>query len=280
MVWSDQLADIKKELDIGQPKIVEKKEEPKKLTTNEAQKLEKLKLEMGIIKPKVVEKKKEPKKLSTNEAQKLEKLKIEMGIIKPKVVEKKAEVQKPKKVVKKLNSDELDKLAKIRADMGIKEPTADEKKLAKIRGELDIEYKLPTKQNSFNDAINSITDEIDIDKIKDKINIDDISDISVDSIKDTLEIGDGEHWGMPSILGFNEKEIPDTVLGSTVLANLKDTGTDIYKGFRYSGSSAETLTGMMYYNSKAYNNMFTIFDDSSINPFGEEEDSSMFDIFD
>jgi len=160
--------------------------------------------------------------------------------------------------------------------------TPKEKRLAEIKRELNIGVELPKKDNSFNNAFKELKKEIDIDKIKDSLSFDgDIGDISIDSIKDTLHIEEGEYLGLPSIFGINKKEVPKTILGSTILANLKNTGDNMYKGFRYSGSSAETITGLMYYNSKAYNSMFSIFDGSSINIFEEEkEDKSIFDIFD
>ena len=46
----------------------------------------------------------------------------------------------------------------------------------------------------------------------------------------------------------------------------------------YSGESAEFFSGMMYYNSKMYNMMFGVFDDSPFNIF-EEEETSVFDVF-
>ena len=251
----DRLNALKKELNIGQPDITDEK-----LSDKDAKKLKKIQMELGLIKPKKID---------------IVDSIYSVDIKEPKP--KEIEVEKQKTL------SDSERLAKIKAELGIKELTPKEQKLADIKRELNIGYELPQKDNSFNNIFKEIKKEIDIDKIKESLSLDgDIGDISLDSIKTSLEIEEGEYFGLPSIFGLNKKIVPDTILGSTILANLKDTGDNIYKGFRYSGSSAETLTGLMYYNSKAYNSMFSIFDDSSLDIFGGEDkkEKSIFDIFD
>lgn len=48
---------------------------------------------------------------------------------------------------------------------------------------------------------------------------------------------------------------------------------------KYSGTSAEFSSGMMYRSSKMYNTMFGVFEDSPFNVFEEEDESSIFDVF-
>ena len=266
----DRLAQIKKEMNIGQPIVKEEK-----LSDKEAQKLRAIQLELGLIKPKP---KPQENSNSVNIIDPAKEQKKEIATQNVNVVETKELTLEQKK----FNLSEKDRLAKIRAELGIRELTPKEKRLAEIKRELNIGYEIPKKDNSFNNAIKELKKEIDIEKIKDSLSFDgDISDISIDSIKDTLHIEEGEYLGLPSIFGINKKEVPKTILGSTILANLKNTGDNMYKGFKYSGSSAETITGLMYYNSKAYNSMFSIFDGSAINIFEDKkEDKSIFDIFD
>ncbi|MFK5977237.1 MAG: hypothetical protein QM493_12115 [Sulfurovum sp.] len=235
------------------------------------ERLEALKKELNIGQPIIKEEKLSDKKVNKIY---IVDIKDTVEIIKTK---------KESKVEKKETLSDSERLAKIKAELGIKELTPREKKLADIKRELNIGYELPQKDNSFNNAFKELKKEIDIDKIKDSLSLDgDIGDISLDSIKISLEIEDGEYFGLPSIFGLNKKIVPDTILGSTILANLKDTGDNMYKGFRYSGSSAETLSGLMYYNSKAYNSMFSIFDESSLSIFESEDkkEKSIFDVFD
>jgi hypothetical protein len=105
-----------------------------------------------------------------------------------------------------------------------------------------------------------------------------ILDTSIDVVSDTIGLEAGESWGMPSIFGFNKKK-EHKVLGSEFLGDIKDTGSTFYKGFKNTGESAEFMSGMMYKSSKVYNDMFHLFDDSPFNVFEEEDESSIFDVF-
>ena len=90
---------------------------------------------------------------------------------------------------------------------------------------------------------------------------------------------------MPNFLGFGGSKkkkssgMFDSIMGFGFLGDIRDTGTSMYKGAKYSGQSAELMSGMMYNSSKMYNSMFGMFDDSPFNIFEEEEEASMFDIF-
>ena len=106
----------------------------------------------------------------------------------------------------------------------------------------------------------------------------------LDDIKDTLEIKEGENWGLPSVFGLNEKKkstfLGSEILGDTLLGDMQETGTSFYKGFKTSGESAEFMSGVMYKGSKAYNTMFDMFDETPFNIFTEEEEeTSVLDVF-
>jgi len=105
-----------------------------------------------------------------------------------------------------------------------------------------------------------------------------IFDASIDVVSDTIGLEVGESWGMPSIFGLNKKK-EHKVLGSEFLGDIKDTGSTFYKGFKNTGESAEFMSGMMYKSSKVYNDMFHLFDDSPFNVFEDEDENSIFDVF-
>lgn len=191
------------------------------------------------------------------------------------------------------------RLAEIKKELGIVEPTAKEKKLEALRAELGISYDKPQKEglflshnkkeekikpkkdNSLGGVFGSIQDSIsesvdvdlDIDKELDSFSL----DKSMRELKRTFEIEEGESYGLPSILGLNKKQ-DNSILGLDFLGDIKDSGDTMYKGFKYSGESAEFMSGMMYYNSKVYNTMFGVFEDSPFNIF-EEEETSLLDVF-
>lgn len=105
-------------------------------------------------------------------------------------------------------------------------------------------------------------------------------------LKETLHMEGISSWSlpslsMPSFFGGEKKKKKDKGLfGINILGGVKDTGTKIYKGMKYSGQSAEFMSGMMYNSSKLYNTMFGLFDDSPFNIFeDEDEDPSIFDLF-
>jgi len=103
---------------------------------------------------------------------------------------------------------------------------------------------------------------------------------------DMIDLEKGEIWGLPSVFGLNKKTqkkvFGSTVLGETILGDVKDTSTTFYRGFKTTGESTEFMSGLMYKSSKIYNGMFEIFDDSPLNIFDDkdEREPSIFDIFD
>jgi hypothetical protein len=189
------------------------------------------------------------------------------------------------------------KIKKMREELNIKEPSAEVKKLDKIRDELNIDYQVPKYESSFDKRMNDV---------KEKLGLEDGLDMdsALSSIKQTLRLEDkpkkdegfsfsnslsdfgdtiGMDLEMPSFFGSSSKKkesgMLDSVLGFGILGDMRDTGTSIYKGAKYSGQSAEMMSGMMYNSSKMYNTMFGVFDDSPLNIFEEEEEASLFDVF-
>ena len=174
-------------------------------------------------------------------------------------------------------SDE-EKLARIKKELNIQEPTPQEKKLQALRDELGIEYKLPEKKPTLLDkTIETVKKEATIDFSLER-NIRDIETLLDVDLGLDFELEEGESWGMPSVFGFNKK-VDRSVFGSELLGDVRHTGSTFYKGFKTSGESAEFFSGMMYYNSKMYNTMFGLFDESPFNLFEEEEETSVFDLF-
>lgn len=203
------------------------------------------------------------------------------------------------------SKEESDALAhkaeKIRKELHIHEPTAKEKKIADIRRELNIEYDLSSKEAMFekvdyNDYKHSVvqkkpskiqrTLDSAYAKINKTLNLEDEVDDdfsfsnTMNDFYDTVGLNKGESWGMPAVFGFNEKKKKkSSIFGLEFLGGLKDTGHSLQKGMKYSGQSAEFASGMMYKSSKIYNTMFGIYEDSPFNFFEEEEESSIFDVF-
>jgi len=174
---------------------------------------------------------------------------------------------------KKANISQRDvKLQKMKEEMGIKEPGKKQKRLDNIRNELGITYDKPKREGVY-------------DKVKDSLDVSDDFSFgdTLSDFYDTVGLEEGENWGLPSFMGYNEKVKPRTFLGSktlggTFLGDVKDSGSMIYSGMRNSGQSAEMMSGMMYNSSRMYNNMFGMFDSSALNVFEDEKkEASMFD---
>jgi len=197
-------------------------------------------------------------------------------------------------------AEELEiKAAEIRKELGFHVPTAKEKRLERIRSELNLDSDTSSKdallgndkpvsvgsvlgapKETFTDSLSaglsSITDTFSSKESKKN---DDYSfSGTLDSFYDTLGLDEGESWGMPSVFGFNEKK-EEPLFGISLFGDVQDTGKFMYKSMKYSGTSAEFSSGMMYRSSKMYNSMFGIFDDSPFNVFEDEEESSVFDVF-
>ncbi|GIU00572.1 hypothetical protein TSL6_10780 [Sulfurovum sp. TSL6] len=184
------------------------------------------------------------------------------------------------------------KLKKIKEELHIKEPRAAVKKLDKIRDELNIDYQVPKYESVLDKRVNDV---------KEKLGLEDGLDIgnALLTVKQTLRLEDkpkrdegfsfnkslssfedtiGMDLELPSFFGSTEKN-DDSFLASTPLGTMMDTSTKFYQGAKYSGQSAQLMSGMMYNSSKMYNTMFGVFDDSPFNIFEKEEEASLFDVF-
>jgi hypothetical protein len=193
------------------------------------------------------------------------------------------------------------KLMRIKEKLDIKEPSARTLRIDSIRKELKMGYRKPVNESRLDRRVEDIKESIDalsvdnaLSSIKSTLGMESkkkdtgffITD-SLSAFGDTIgmDIGLPGIPGMPDFLGFGGSKkkkssgILDSVMGFGVLGDIRDTGTSMYKGAKYSGQSAEMMTGMMYNSSKMYNTMFGVFDDSPFNVFEEEEEASMFDVF-
>ena len=171
-----------------------------------------------------------------------------------------------------------DKLQKIRQELGIKELSEEEKKLDQIRHELDINYESPKKESYLDKRLTSVQKALHMEgDIEGEYSFSN----SVRDLKKTLHLDADSSFGLSSFgLGSmfgEEKKKKKSFFDIGILGNVGDTGKSIYKGMKYSGQSAEMMSGMMYNSSKMYNTMFGMFDDSPFNIFEEEEEASVFD---
>lgn len=174
------------------------------------------------------------------------------------------------------NEKNEDRLKKIRRELGINELRGKEKKLEQIRNELDINYAIPKKESSLDKHISSIQKALHMDgEIEGEYSFSN----SVRNLKKTLHLDSASSWdlSLPSFFADKKKKKKSSMFGLSIFADVQDTGQSIYKGMKYSGQSAELMSGMMYNSSKIYNTMFGVFDDSPFNIFKEEEEASVFD---
>jgi len=190
------------------------------------------------------------------------------------------------------------KAADIRKELNFHTPTAKERKLEQIRHELKLDFDTSSKEalletnkpNTVESLVvsksSTMTEKLSsgLSSISKTLGIDDDDDTysfsgSLGDFYDAVGLDEGESWGMPSMFGFNEKKKKSSLFGFEFLGGLKDTGNTIHKGMKYSGQSAEFTSGMMYKSSKMYNTMFGMYEDSPFNVFEEEEETSIFDVF-
>ena len=187
------------------------------------------------------------------------------------------------------------KLKRIKEELDIKEPSARTLRIDGIREELKIGYQKPKYESRLDRRVEDVkefTDTLSVDNalssIKSTLGMESKKKETGFFITDSLSaFGDtiGMDIGMPDFFGFGGSKkkkssgILDSIMGFGFLGDIRDTGTSMYKGAKYSGQSAELMSGMMYNSSKMYNTMFGVFDDSPFNIFQEEEEASMFDIF-
>ena len=208
-----------------------------------------------------------------------------------------------KRIRKELNIDpptkyEL-KVMRTRKELGIEDGSNEERRIDSIRDELKIGYRKPEKTSELDKAVNKVTDPFKSDTSvgddlsfksgfsslkktlhleKEKKEEDFSFSGTLNDFYDTVGLEKGESFGLPSFLGFNEKKKKSSLFGLEFLGGLKDTGTTIHKGMKYSGQSAEFASGMMYRSSKVYNTMFDMYESSPFD-FFEEEEASIFDVF-
>lgn len=214
-----------------------------------------------------------------------------------KVTKEESEIEKIRKElnIEGPSAKEL-KIKKMREELNIKDPSAKEKKIDRLRDELNIDYRVPKYESSLDKRMNDVKEDLGLEDGLDM-------DSAISSIKRTLRLEDkpkkdegfsftnslstfgdtiGMDLGIPSFFGSSSKKkesgVLDSVLGFGILGDMRDTGTSLYKGAKYSGQSAEMMSGMMYNSSKMYNTMFGVFDDSPFNIFEEEEEASLFDV--
>lgn len=143
---------------------------------------------------------------------------------------------------------------------------------------LGIKEETPKKKTSFlDDTITSVKELAGMKESKED------EDGILSSISDMIELEEGESYGLPSVFGLNKKKekkvFGSELLGDTFLGDIKDSGTSFYKGFKTSGESTEFMSGITYKSSKAYNKIIGVFDDSPLNVFDDEEESSLLDVF-
>ncbi len=191
--------------------------------------------------------------------------------------------------------------ADIRQELHIHTPTAQEKKLERIRHELKLDFDTSSKEALLEtnkpDTVASlvaskhstISEDIrsGFSKVTKKLGLtEDDNDKSyslsntLNSFYETVGLQEGESWGLPSFWGFNEKKKKKkSLFGIGILGDIRDTGNTIFKGMKYSGQSAEFSSGMVYKSAKMYNTMFGMFEDSPFNVFEDEEETSVFDVF-
>ena len=146
------------------------------------------------------------------------------------------------------------------------------------------EEKKKNKSSFLNDTVTAMEEVAGLKKIKQDNSLFDGGIMG--DMADMIDLEKGETWGLPSVFGLNKKKqkkvFGSTILGDTLLGDVKDTGTTFYRGFKNTGESTEFMSGVMYKSSKIYNGMFEVFDDSPFNIFDDkdEREPSIFDVFD
>ncbi len=140
------------------------------------------------------------------------------------------------------------------------------------------------KSSLFDDTVTAMKEVTGLKKVKQDNSLFDGGIMG--EMADLIELEKGETWGLPSVFGLNRKKqkkvFGSTVLGDTLLGDIKETGTGFYRGFKNTGESTEFMSGVMYKSSKIYNNMFDMFDDSVFNVFDDKDERkpSVFDVLD
>ena len=149
---------------------------------------------------------------------------------------------------------------------------------------MGIKKEKSEKSSLLDDTITAMKEVTGLKKIKEDNSY--FDDGILKDVADMIELEKGDTLGLPSVFGLNKKKkrevFGSTVLGDTILGDVKESSTSFYRGFKTSGESTEFMSGMMYKSSKIYNDMFEVFDDSPLNIFDDkdEREPSIFDVFD
>jgi len=171
------------------------------------------------------------------------------------------------------------KLHQLRQKLEITELKGKAKKIDAIRSELHINYPAPKHKSQLDKEVESVKKILHMDgEVEGEYSFAN----TVNDLKKTLQIESVSSWGIPTfglggLFTQKKKKKKKSFLSKiNIFGDVQETGQSLYKGMKYSGQSAQMMSGMMYNSSKMYNGMFGMFDDSPFNIF-EEEESSMFD---
>ena len=138
---------------------------------------------------------------------------------------------------------------------------------------IGIKEDKPKKKSSFlDDTLTAAKEVVGMETVKEDNSIFDGGIMG--SMADMIDLEKGESYGLPSVFGLNKKKkkefMGSSVLGDTFLGDIQDSTSNMYRGFKTSGESTEFMSGIMYKSSKAYNDMFDVFN----------KGNSVLDIFD
>jgi len=153
-----------------------------------------------------------------------------------------------------------------------------------VKDTIGIKKEKHTKHSIIGDAFTAMKEVSGLEKVEEDNSFFDGGILG--DMADIIDLEKGESLGLPSVFGLNKKKktkvFGSTVLGDTLLGDVKETSTSFYRGFKHTGESTEFMSGMMYKSSKVYNKMFEMFDDSPLNVFDDKDkrEPSVFDVFD
>ena len=178
----------------------------------------------------------------------------------------------------------------VKKGVGVKKEKVEESSMiddvvSGVKSTIGIKDDKPKKSSSIiGNAVTAMKEVTGLEKVKQDNSFFDGGIMG--DMADMISLEKGESYGLPSVFGLNKKKekkvFGSTILGDTVLGDVKDTGTTFYRGFKNTGESTEFMSGVMYKSSKIYNGMFEMFDDSPFNIFDDkdEREPSIFDAFD
>jgi len=153
-----------------------------------------------------------------------------------------------------------------------------------VKDSVGLEKEKVKESSLLDDTLTAMKEVTGIQKVKEDNSY--FDDSIMGDMADMISLEKGESLWLPSVFGLNKKKekkvFGSSVLGNTILGDVKETSTTFYRGFKTTGESTEFMSGMMYKSSKIYNDMFEVFDDSPLNIFDnkDEREPSVFDVFD